>query len=97
MGAGGATLEELEPASDHTELRVRRHDVHVVGLENDARSSRCHGHLARMREELHEPRVFGRNAMLNDHHGDTGRPPEVIQKLARGIQAAGGRADGHHG
>ena len=78
----------------HREERIRRDDVHVVGLHGLSRGGQRHGHRGFLRQNLGEQAFVCRVQVLNHDEGHAGCG-KGAEKLDQRFEASGRGANSH--
>ena len=79
----------------HREERIRRDDVHVVGLHGLSRGGQRHGHRGLLRQNLGEQAFVCRVQVLNHDEGHAGCG-KGAEKLNQRFEASGRGANSHN-
>ena len=79
----------------HREKRIRRDDVHVVGLHRLSRNGQRHGHRGFLRQNLREQALVLRVQVLHDDEGHAGCR-KGTKKLDQRFEASRRGANSHH-
>ena len=83
---------QLDEALVHRDHRIRRDDIHVVGLHGLSRAGQRHGHRGFLRENLGQQAFVLRVQVLNHDEAHAGCRKRA-EKLNQRLEASGRRAN----